>query len=293
MRENLPPLKISSEQVRTLVIGALAKNPEGQLNDLRAQVARVAVEHGLVYDPKLDQPKQVAGVDVHRIGTNYALADQDVARVQNIIWDLIIEGVVRPGRNDGSDQGLPFFHVTEMGRERIKDGFKSPYDPDGYLRRLRDDVPSIDDIIITYLDESLRAFRIGCLLASTITLGCASEKALLLLIDGYASALPTGGRQEKFRKETEGKMVKRQFEELSKRVESHLKGLLPGDLKDDLDVALNAIFTMFRNMRNDAGHPTGKSISREQAYANLVVFPIYVRKVYDLMDWLRDNSPLA
>jgi hypothetical protein len=73
-------------------------------------------------------------------------------------------------------------------------------------------------------------------------------------------------------------------------LESHLKGRLPGDLKDDLDVALSALFTLFRNNRNDAGHPTGKDIDRELAYANLVVFPTYVKKIYDLIGWLKNVS---
>lgn len=86
--------------------------------------------------------------------------------------------------------------MTDFGKERIKDA-RTPYDPDGYLNALRSDVPDVDDVIITYLTESLHTFRIGSLLSSTITLGCASEKALLLRIGAYGDALPKG-RQEKF-----------------------------------------------------------------------------------------------
>jgi hypothetical protein len=185
---------------------------------------------------------------------------------------------------------LPFFYVTDFGKERIKDP-QTPYDPDGYLKALRD-IPGVDDVILTYVTESLHTFRIGSLLSSTITLGCASEKALLLLIDAYGNALPTGGRQEKFRKNTEGFVIKRQFDEFSKMLESHLKGLLPGDLKENLDVALVAVFAMLRTNRNEAGHPTGKSIRREEAYASLTVFPTYLKKVYELIGWLRGNTPL-
>ena len=58
---------------------------------------------------------------------------RDFRRACDIIWDFIIEGIVRPGPLDGSDQGLPHFHVTEYGREKIKGGPALPYDPDGYL----------------------------------------------------------------------------------------------------------------------------------------------------------------
>jgi hypothetical protein len=59
--------------------------------------------------------------------------------------------------------------------------------------------------------------------------------------------------------------------------------------KEHLDIALIALSAMFREMRNDAGHPTGKSLCREAAYANLVVFPVYLKKVYELIKWLRCN----
>jgi hypothetical protein len=277
--EPLAVLSISYEQMRSLVVEALASTQRGQFNDLRTSVARVAVAHGHAPDP-------ITNSGSHGRYRQHFLDGSDYDRVRSIIWDLIIEGVVRPGLNDGNNNDLPFFHVTDFGRQRLKDGPRSPYDPDGFLKRLRTDVPDLDPIIITYLNESLHTFRIGCLLSSTIALGCASEKALLLLIAGYTNALPNPMR-DKFHKNTEGRMIKRQFDEFRKMVDSHLKAQLPLDLGDGLDVTLNAVFEMIRTQRNDAGHPTGKEVVREQAYASLVVFPVYVKKVYDLIDWLK------
>jgi hypothetical protein len=249
-------------------------------------VGAAAVErHEIVPDPE-----GRSGIVALRGGGVY-LTDKDYARVVSIVWDLIIEGVIRPGRADGGDAQLPSFYVTDFGRERIKDA-RTPYDPDGYLRAIRADDPDVDGVILTYLAESLHTFRIGSLLSSTITLGCASEKALLLLIAAYRDALPPA-RQEKFRKNTEGLVIKRQFDEFSKMLDSHLKGLLPGDMKEDLDVALLAVFAMLRANRNEAGHPTGKAVSREEAYASLTVFPTYLQKVYGLIGWLKANAPLA
>jgi hypothetical protein len=156
------------------------------------------------------------------------------------------------------------------------------------LTRLQGDVPDLDQIILTYLNESLRTFRIGCLLSSTICLGCASEKALLLLIAAYADSLPES-RRGKFRRETDGRMIKRQFDEFRKILESDLRARLPRELEDGLDVELTALFDFIRQQRNDAGHPTGKTFERERAYANLMVFPVYVRKIYALMKWLAAN----
>ena len=66
------------------------------------------------------------------------------------------------------------------------------------------DVPDLDPITRIYLVESLYSFRIASFLSSTITLGCASECAILNLIDAYATALPkTHG--DALKKKTQGK----------------------------------------------------------------------------------------
>ena len=253
----LPDLAITSEQMRSVVLDYLSKNEAGQLNDLRTEIAKLAVERG--FHDALEADSIGAHYEGHA-PSGYRLSSRDFTRAHDIIWDLIIEGIVRPGSLN-SDLGLPFFHVTEYGREKIKGGPALPYDPDGYLKRLTSDIPDLDEVILIYLDESLRTFRIGCLLSSTMTLGCASEKALLLLFEAYAEAL-SGPPQEKFRKEIKGQPIKRKYDEFHKRLESHLMVKLPGDLKEHLDIALTTLSAMFREMRNDAGHPTGKGLRR-------------------------------
>ncbi len=280
MGYRLPRLEISYEEMRSLVLETLRGDWGSNVESLERSIPPVALRFGLAPD-LTHLPER------ERRGDAY-LSGEDVACVQSIVWDLIIEGVLRPGLNDGLNNGLPHCHVTEHGKRILEDGPQSPYDPDGYLKRLTRDTPGIDPIIITYLNESLRTLRINCLLSSTIALGCASEKALLLLIAAYADSLPDRS-QERFRKDTEGRMIKRQFDEFRKMLDSELRGRLPYDLADGLDVELNAIFDFIRNQRNDAGHPTGKMIERERAYANLVVFPVYLRKVYRLIEWLTAN----
>jgi hypothetical protein len=280
--------QLSYEQIRSLVIDVLSPDFVGQINDLVRAVDQLARKRGLMDDPSAQQ--NTGGFGGTRLIARYdpSAGRENVAQVQSILWDLIIEGIIRPGRNDGLNNDLPFFHVSEFGKNVLSNGPQSPYDPDGYLKRLQNDIPALDPVIITYLNEALHTFRIGCLLSSTVTLGCASEKAFLLLVDAYATALPAT-QQDKFRKETENRMIKRQFEEFNKRLESHLKAKLTGDVKDDLEVTLMGVFAMMRNMRNDAGHPTGKTVPREAVYANLTVFPTYLRKIYSLINWLGTN----
>jgi len=287
MAVRLPDLRMSSEAMRSLVLEHLSRNIDGphQFNDLYSSIANLAVEHGFHDAPKSDPIGARYGGSAP---DSYYLSQLDCTRAGEVIWDLIIEGVLRPGTTTG-DPALPFFHLTEYGREHLKEEHPRPHDPDGYLKRLMASVPDLDETVLTYLTESLKTFRIGCLLSSTTTLGCASEKALLLLFEAYAMAL-SGEKQERFRKDIDGKPMKRKFDEFHKRLDSHLVSHLPGDIKEHLDIALIAISALLREMRNDAGHPTGKAVAREQAYANLAVFPTYLKKVYELIHWLQANK---
>src|SRR5262249_14124692 len=144
--------------------------------------------------------------------------------IGDIVWDLIIEGVLRPGRYhaSGAEFNLPFIHLTEFGAKRLDDP-STPFDPDGYLRGLREKVPNADPVILSYIAESIRTFRIDCRLSSTITLGCASEMALLLLIEAYADALSSPA---KFVEETKYGNIKRKYDALMKWFGSDLKGRL-------------------------------------------------------------------
>jgi hypothetical protein len=276
-------LPISYEQLRSLMLEALGRLEQStQLDGLNKVVGKLACEKNLVPDPNGPDPSRHA---------MYFLDQQDVARAQDIFWDLIIEGVIRPGLGQGSgNSDLPYFHVTDYGKEQVRHGTGSPHDPDGYLSRLRADLTALDPVIMTYMNECLRTFRIGCLLSSAVMLGCASEKALLLLLDAYAIALPPA-KETKFRKKIEGKFIKTQYEEFIKMLQGHLRAQLPHELDDGLANILLGVFEMIRAERNDAGHPTGQIPSRELAFANISVFPGYLKRIYDLMAWLQCKSP--
>lgn len=50
------------------------------------------------------------------------LSSHDLGRIRDIIWDLIVEGHVRPGLGDGVNNDLPFLHVTAKGQTYFQSG---------------------------------------------------------------------------------------------------------------------------------------------------------------------------
>ena len=59
--------------------------------------------------------------------------------VSEIIWELLVQGVLAPGNRimGGIHTELPHFHVTEYGKQCLEAGDILPYDPEGYLDRLQ------------------------------------------------------------------------------------------------------------------------------------------------------------
>lgn len=256
-----------------------------QLRDLFHAIAEVAKQRGL---------KTVGGHDVATNDCPPQLYANLSTPVSDICHDLIVEGVIRPGalyRPDLLD--LPFIHLTEHGQRFIQD-VNTPYDPEGFVRRLKEAVPNIDTVIETYVAESAKTLRGNCLLSSTTALGCASEQAFLLLLEATRDAL-TPTHKTTFDNAMRGKFViKAKYEEYKVQfatlVETHAKARFTRDwVEQKLEASLNLLFQYFRMNRNSTGHPSGAAFDRETCYANLMMFPGYVKVICGLTDWLKTN----
>jgi len=276
MSDRVNNLNIPISEVRPLVLEAFQRSPQTQYRSICNAVALIAVEKGIV-----PNPRGQSGVS----GGDFELCSHNENWVREIIWNLVIEKVVTIGNTN--DPAWPCLSLTEYGLQVVNSVEPIPHDPSGYLRRIRELIPNIDSIILIYLEESLSTYNINALLSSTIALGCASEKALLLLIDSYTNTIKDPNRKISFVNKTNGRMIKQQFDNFSRSI-SNLVGDMPPEVSDGLNTVLLGVFEMIRNNRNDAGHPTGKSIPRDHVFANLQVFIPYCQKIYKLIDYF-DN----
>lgn len=218
------------------------------------------------------------------------------APVAGIVWDLICEGVFRPGSITGESLALPTFHVSEYGQEVIS-GSTTPHDPDGFLRVLCAKVPTADSIIVRYIGESAETFRRNCLLSSTVALGCACEKAFLLLSEQYSDALKPAEKAKFDSAVAATRGIKQHHQEFMKCFDPSLRQKLrtagqSPEWLTEVENALTLVFQYVRRIRNDAGHPTGTVFPKELVHSHLVVFPHYLSRIYDLIQWLAKNKPL-
>lgn len=214
----------------------------------------------------------------------------DEALIMEVLWSLIIQGLLVPGTDD-SNPNLPFLRLTDYGRKCIQEERILPHDPDGYLAEFRAQVPGADATIEEYLAEALQCYLHGLNRAAAVMLGGASEKAVLVMIETCGSSIADPIKRKKFEVELQqAQSVFRKYELFEKKL-AGTKAALPKLLTENMDSLLRGVFDLIRASRNDAGHPaSGGLIDRDLVYSHLRLFIPYCRRVNDLTQWFARNK---
>ncbi|MCD6218085.1 hypothetical protein J7L05_09540 [bacterium] len=230
---------------------------------------------------------------------NYLLAPHsglllDKSTILQVLHDLYLDRIiVSGGFENSSPWGLDWsdgMRLTDFGKSISDIDEYDPYDAEDYRDRLISENPDIDENILLYLTESQNCLRHNYLLAAAVMLGCAAEKAMLLLIDGFGQAISDPKKRSKYENKTsEKRFIKVKYDEFSKQFKPIIPSL-PDELRDEIDIKLDQIFNMIRRTRNDAGHPTGKFIYRDTIISNMILFPIYCKRLYLLIDYFKTNK---
>lgn len=273
----IPLIEIPYEELKHLVLKSLKGRSSFQFRNICNSIGAIAVKQEIVTDPN------PTGFQV----IEYPLQKRDENKVREIIWDLITERVLTIG--DYHNDLWPWLSLTDYGEKAINSVEPIPNDPTGYLSRIKRVIPQLDPIIETYLVESINTYNINQLLSSTITLGCASERALILLIESFENSFNVNEKKENFSKKINGKFIKVQFEEFDRALKLTLNQF-PYELRENYTNTLAGVFQMIRYNRNSAGHPTGKSVDKETLFANLQVFIPYCKFIYDMTNYFDINK---
>lgn len=274
----IPIIDVPFEELKHLVLDCIQKSGDSfEFKNFCNSVGANAVKNQIVKDPN----------PIGYQALSFPLQKQDENRVREILWDLIIERVLTLGAFSGDT--WPWLSLTDYGKEAINSNPPAPNDSTGYLKRIKNEVPQLNSIIEIYLIESVRTYNINQLLSSTITLGCASEKALLVLIETFKQTFKDSSKKTVFSKKVDDKFIKTQFDEFNKAIQQILIQL-PYELRENYTNTLAGVFQMIRYNRNDAGHPSGKQVDKDTLFANLQVFIPYCKYIYELKDYLDKNQ---
>lgn len=209
-------------------------------------------------------------------------------QVREVIWELAFQGVVVPGIDNGHQASLPWFKVTEWGKRCLEKGEYLPHDAGLFMERMRKEFPTLDTAIALYLTESLKCFRGATFVASAVMVGVAAEQMMLVLRKAVYDALSSPEKKKRFDDDAQGQ-IKRVYDAVWKRLDP-VREQMPERLRESVGVELAGVFELVRKTRNEAGHPTGRSIEREEAEALLLLFPTYAKTVYAVIGWLANQE---
>ena len=271
---------MQTEELRALLLQFLGswdfkQNPAFQWNDCLRGVSRLVREQSSTKsDPEWQLPRD------------------DMVRLKEVVWDLIIGRVLSPGSADSLDSTWPMLSLTDHGHKVVKERHPVPYDPDGYLARLQQVPGGLGSSVLRYLEEALSTFRTSNNLASAVMLGAASEMLFLEVCGAISKAIRDEQEAKKFDERTSSK------KNMSDRVKAVMdwlsqnrSQLFPAWQERERAALVNKIADLIRDRRNEAGHPQDPPAirSHEEMYALICLFPDYCIKLYELKNWLEEN----
>ncbi|MHC9540334.1 MAG: hypothetical protein AB9903_12520 [Vulcanimicrobiota bacterium] len=227
----------------------------------------------------------LGGNDEFRIALKKKFPNEQISvhQIMSRVWSMISQGLIYIDYS-GSQPEYWALYLTEEGFEAVE-GDITPNNPSEYIKQLKTQVPIASEIVLNYANEASITFTSRCYLASAVMLGVASEAAFLELADSFGKWLLPGTNRDNFIKIMEGKsMFVHKFKDFRKKLEP-MTSRIPEELTDNIDSTLNSVIEFLRVNRNDAGHPTGKNITREIVYMHLVSFVYHLKRLYALKSY--------
>ncbi len=159
-----------------------------------------------------------------------------------------------------------------------------PFDIDKFPEKLQASIKDIDPIIVRFLAESIQCIKANSLLGCAFLLGAASEKAIWLLVEAFASAIDDDTNQKKFIECISGKPISKAYDDFSRRFKACKSKPVDSSISRDLETQINSIFQFFRICRNEVGHPhIPPNLDKGILLANMGQFMKYMEAIYRLI----------
>jgi hypothetical protein len=209
--------------------------------------------------------------------------------IAQTLWSLVGRGLIYIDMWQPAPENWEWL-LTDAGTEAAKDEQFNPDDPERFIARLRLNIPDMSDLVAIYADEAVRCYTHACYLASAVMLGVASEAAFIEMAEASIYWLQSAGVTLKRILDDPRQPYVKKFEEFRKRIEPR-KADLPDNLADGMSLTFDAVVDLLRVQRNDAGHPTGKPVSREDQYISLQMFGRYLQRLYQFRAFFLSVSP--
>jgi len=173
----------------------------------------------------------------------------------------------------------------------VAPGTVLPFEIERFPDRIREKIPDCDPVTVRFIEEAIACFKSNALLATAFMLGAASERAINLLIEGYASSIADPANRDKFRSRINGRTISARYDDFKKSYAGCKSKPTDGVLAQDLDAVIGGTFQFCRITRNEVGHPQiVPDLDAGVILANLGHFVTYVERIYGLMRHFQDGG---
>lgn len=249
---------MNKSQLRCLVFDILQKNPQTHVHSIESELRQRTN-------------------DYHR---------RDTLALQEVVWDLLVQGVLAPGKNS-LNLNLPFVHVTEYGARCLEDGSIVAHDPERYIERLVEHTSGkADETLTESAREGLGAFLSGHYVAAVVMFARAAEHLFGRLLSALIRSGRRDGRGTKTL-ETCGRAPHQRYQVVCRTLTARR---LPAQLGDDLEPQLSSLRALIQLSRTHHGGPRVPVLDRDRVLGHVLLFPDQCRFVFALIDHLTESS---
>lgn len=166
-----------------------------------------------------------------------------------------------------------------------------PFEIERFPEVLRENIPTIDPIIVRFIEESIITIKAGSNLGCAFLLGGASEKAIYILIDTYKNAIEDEDLKSKFESRISNKFISKVFEEFKKSYKASQNKPNGFGWTHDIEVKIEQIFQFCRITRNETGHPhLPPNLDKGVLLANMGQFVKYIEDLYEMIQYYQTNK---
>jgi hypothetical protein len=210
----------------------------------------------------------------------------DVLLLQEIVWDLLVQGVLAPGKNS-LNLHLPFVHVTQFGMQCLQEGVRQLQDPDAYMQRLESTTGrTMDDGVRRHVHEALLVFLAGSPSAAVVLLSRAVETLFDRLADGLLSSAPED--EDVWAELAETPRASRRRAEAVIEALQWVERSIQRDLR--IQPTLNGLLAAMQLSRQEDGAARWPDVSRDRVQALFLLFPEGCAVAYHLIDMLNEHD---
>ena len=257
---------------------------ENQIRSVLLQAVNNLAHSGATFQQGavLQQAAQRLGIRSGRIEDQQELLTMwhDLFRNGHLAWGFNID-----------NPNPPFCHLTETGRNTLRNLSRDPSNPDGYVQYLGNQGP-INTIAESYIKEALRTYNNNCYKATAVMTGVAAESIVLELRDVLVNRMNSIGKQPS--RDLKGDFIKKVLDAIGKKLQPYAtRGVhtpMPASLAESYSSYWPAFTSQIRTIRNDAGHPNNVDpVTPETVHAALLIFPLQVKLTLDLTAWINTS----